>query len=246
MCRASINQAKRCDSRSQTMFYDLSPVWISLATSIVATAITMVVGIAAASWRERRSGSAYAIFDGVALLPLVLPPTVVGFLLLLLFGRHGPLGKFLLHAGMTVVFSWPATVIAAAVVSFPLMYVTARAAIAQVDAPLLQAARTLGASEWRVFRRIVVPLAAPGLLAGTILSFARALGEFGATLMLAGDIPGRTETIPLAIYFAVEAGDMRRAIIWSVIDVAISLSLLFALYYWARPQSTTRAQLGRS
>jgi molybdate transport system permease protein len=245
MCRASINQAKRCDSRSQTMFYDLSPVWISLATSIVATAITMVVGIAAASWRERRSGSAYAIFDGVALLPLVLPPTVVGFLLLLLFGRHGPLGKFLLHAGMTVVFSWPATVIAAAVVSFPLMYVTARAAIAQVDAPLLQAARTLGASEWRVFRRIVVPLAAPGLLAGTILSFARALGEFGATLMLAGDIPGRTETIPLAIYFAVEAGDMRRAIIWSVIDVAISLALLFALYYWARPQSTSRAQLGR-
>ncbi len=227
------------------MFYDLSPVWISLATSIVATAITMVVGVAAASWRERRSGSAYAIFDGVALLPLVLPPTVVGFLLLLLFGRHGPLGKLLLRAGMTIVFSWPATVIAAAVVSFPLMYVTARAAIAQVDAPLLQAARTLGASEWRVFRRIVVPLAAPGLLAGTILSFARALGEFGATLMLAGDIPGRTETIPLAIYFAVEAGDMRRAIIWSVIDVAISLALLFALYYWARPQSSARAQLER-
>ena len=227
------------------MFYDLSPVWISLATSIVATAITLVVGVAAASWRERRSGPAYAIFDGIALLPLVLPPTVVGFLLLLLFGRHGPLGKLLLRAGMTIVFSWPATVIAAAVVSFPLMYLTARAAIAQVDAPLLQAARTLGASEWRVFRRIVVPLAAPGLLAGTILSFARALGEFGATLMLAGDIPGRTETIPLAIYFAVEAGDMRRAIIWSVIDVAISLALLFALYYWARPQSSARAQLER-
>jgi molybdate transport system permease protein len=147
---------------------------------------------------------------------------------------------------MTLVFSWPATVIAAAVVSFPLMYLTARAAIAQVDAPLLQAARTLGASEWRVFRRIVVPLAAPGLLAGTILSFARALGEFGATLMLAGDIPGRTETIPLAIYFAVEAGDMRRAILWSVIDVAISLALLFSLYHWARPQSNSRAQLGRS
>src|SRR5580704_7449939 len=139
MCRASINQAKRCDSRSQTMFYDLSPVWISLATSIVATAITMVVGIAAASWRERRSGSAYAIFDGVALLPLVLPPTVVGFLLLLLFGRHGPLGQLLLRIGVSIVFSWPATVIAAAVVSFPLMYLTARAAIAQVDVPLLQA-----------------------------------------------------------------------------------------------------------
>jgi len=227
------------------MFSDLSPVWISLATSIVATAITMVLGVAAAFWRERRSGSAFAIFDGIALLPLVLPPTVVGFLLLLLFGRHGPLGRLFLRIGMTVVFSWPATVIAAAVVSFPLMYLTARAAIAQVDAPLLQAARTLGASEWRVFRRIVVPLAAPGLLAGTILSFARALGEFGATLMLAGDIPGRTETIPLAIYFAVEAGDMRRAIIWSVIDVAISLALLFGLYYWTRAQSASRAQFGR-
>ena len=103
----------------------------------------------------------------------------------------------------------------------------------------------MGASEWRVFRRIVVPLAAPGLLAGTILSFARALGEFGATLMLAGDIPGRTETIPLAIYFAVEAGDMSRAIIWSVIDVAISLALLFGLYYWTRAQSASRAQFGR-
>jgi molybdate transport system permease protein len=228
------------------MFYDLSPVWISLATSIVATAITLILGVAAAFWRERRSGPTYAIFDGIALLPLVLPPTVVGFLLLLLFGRHGPLGQLLLRIGVSIVFSWPATVIAAAVVSFPLMYLTARAAIAQVDAPLLQAARTLGASEWRVFRRIVIPLAAPGLLAGTILSFARALGEFGATLMLAGDIPGRTETIPLAIYFAVEAGDMRRAIIWSVIDVTISLALLFALYYWARPQSAARAQFGRS
>jgi molybdate transport system permease protein len=245
MSRALKIHAKQRAQETQSMFYDLSPVWISLATSIVATAITLVIGVAAASWRERRSGTAYAIFDGIALLPLVLPPTVVGFLLLLLFGRHGPLGQLLLRIGISIVFSWPATVIAAAVVSFPLMYLTARAAIAQVDAPLLQAARTLGASEWRVFRRIVIPLAAPGLLAGTILSFARALGEFGATLMLAGDIPGRTETIPLAIYFAVEAGDMRRAIIWSVIDVTISLALLFALYYWARPQSAARAQFGR-
>ena len=246
MSRAQQIPGKQRAQESQSMFYDLSPVWISLATSIVATAITLILGVAAASWRERRTGTAYAIFDGIALLPLVLPPTVVGFLLLLLFGRHGPLGQLLLRIGVSIVFSWPATVIAAAVVSFPLMYLTARAAIAQVDAPLLQAARTLGASEWRVFRRIVIPLAAPGLLAGTILSFARALGEFGATLMLAGDIPGRTETIPLAIYFAVEAGDMRRAIIWSVIDVTISLALLFALYYWARPQSAARAQFGRS
>jgi molybdate transport system permease protein len=120
------------------------------------------------------------------------------------------------------------------------MYVTARAALAQIDPELLNAARTLGASEWHAFRRVALPLAAPGILAGTILSFARAFGEFGATLMLAGDIPGRTETIPLAIYFAVEANEMPRAISWSVIDIAISLAFLLGLYYWTRTQTVAR------
>ena len=129
-------------------------------------------------------------------------------------------------------FSWPATVIAAAVVAFPLMYLTARAALEQVDPHFLQAARTLGASEWRVFREVALPLAWPGVLAGTILSFARALGEFGATLMLAGNIPGKTATIPIAIYFAVEADDVQRALAWCAVDVAISLALLGGLYYW--------------
>src|SRR6204780_1871741 len=122
---------------------DLSPLWISLATSLTATAITFVVGLAAAAWRERYTGPAMAIVDGIFLLPLVLPPTVVGFFLLLLFGRNGPLGKLLNHLGTTVVFSWPATVIAAAVVAFPLMYLTARGALEQVDTYFLQAARTL-------------------------------------------------------------------------------------------------------
>jgi molybdate transport system permease protein len=225
---------------------DLSPIWISLATSLTATAITFVVGIAAAAWRERRSGPMFALLDGIFLLPLVLPPTVVGFLLLLLFGRNGPFGRILLKLGTTIVFSWPATVIAAAVVSFPLMYVTARAALAQVDPELMNAARTLGASEWRAFRRVAMPLATPGISAGTILSFARAFGEFGATLMLAGDIPGRTETIPLAIYFAVEANEMSRAVIWSLIDVGISLALLFGLYYWTHLQSSASARVGRA
>ena len=216
------------------MAIDWSPVWISLATSLTATAITMVAGLAAAAWRERRTGAAVALIDGIFLLPLVLPPTVVGFFLLLLFGRHGPLGKLLLRFGATVVFSWPATVIAAAVVSFPLMYLTARAALEQVDSHFLQAARTLGASEWRVFREVALPLAWPGILAGTILSFARALGEFGATLMLAGNIPGKTATIPIAIYFAVEADDIRRAMAWCAVDLAISLVLLGALYHWTR------------
>ena len=213
-----------------------------MATSITATVITLVAGLAAAAWRERRAGPAMALVDGIFLLPLVLPPTVVGFLLLLLFGRNGPIGKLLLHFGATVVFSWPATVIAAAVVAFPLMYLTARAALAQVDAHVLEAARTLGASEWRVFHEIALPLAWPGVVAGTILSFARALGEFGATIMLAGNIPGRTATIPIAIYFAVEADDVERALTWCSMDVVISLALLGGLYYWTHVKGLGRGR----
>src|ERR1700730_16183906 len=224
---------------------DWSPLWISLATSVTATLITLAAGVAAAAWRGRRTGPALALVDGMFLLPLVLPPTVVGFFLLLLFGRNGPLGTLLLRLGATVVFSWPATVIAAAVVSFPLMYLTARAALEQVDPHFLEAARTLGASEWHLFREVTLPLAWPGVLAGTILCFARALGEFGATLMLAGNIPGKTATIPIAIYFAVEANDIERAMVWCLIDVVISLALLGGLYYWTRAQVPGRARWAR-
>jgi molybdate transport system permease protein len=224
---------------------DWSPLWISIATSVTATVVTLVAGLAAAAWRESRTGPAMALVDGIFLLPLVLPPTVVGFLLLLLFGRNGPLGKLFLEFGATIVFSWPATVIAATVVAFPLMYLTARAALEQVDPQMLQAARTLGATEWRVFREVALPLAWPGVLAGTILSFARALGEFGATLMLAGNIPGKTETIPIAIYFAVEANEMQRAAMWCFIDIGISLALLAGLYYWTHLQGPGRMQWAR-
>jgi len=227
------------------MGVNLSPVWLSLETSVTATAITLAAGAAAAVWRANRRGIGPALLDGIFLLPLVLPPTVVGFILLLLFGRHGPIGRLLLHFGASVVFSWPATVIAAAVVSFPLMYLSVRAALEQLDRTLLQAARTLGASEWRVFRRVSLPLAWPGILAGTILAFARALGEFGATLMLAGSIPGKTETIPIAIYISVEAGEMRRAMAWSVMDVAISLAMVAGMYYWTHLQNPARAGLVR-
>jgi molybdate transport system permease protein len=224
---------------------DWSPIWISLATSVAATAITLVLGLGVAVWRERRASPAAALMDGIFLLPLVLPPTVVGFFLLLVLGRNGPIGRLLLHFDTTIVFSWPATVIAAAVVSFPLMYLTARAALEQVDPQFLQAARILGASEWRVFREVALPLAWPGVLAGTILSFARALGEFGATLMVAGNIPGRTATIPIAIYFAVEADDMRSALGWCAVDVMISLTLLAGLYYWTNIQGPGRAGWAR-
>ena len=224
---------------------DWSPLLISLATSLVATAVTLVAGLAAAAWRQNRAGAGAALIDGIFILPLVLPPTVVGFLLLLLFGRNGPLGKLLLQFGASVVFSWPATVIAATVVSFPLMYITARAALEQVDPHLLQAARTLGASEARIFREVALPLAWPGVLAGTILCFARALGEFGATLMLAGNIPGKTETIPIAIYFAVEANEIQRAMAWCAVDVGISVALLGGLYYWTHAQRLRRERWGQ-
>ncbi len=224
---------------------DWSPLLISLATSLVATAVTLVAGLAAAAWRQNRAGAGAALVDGIFILPLVLPPTVVGFLLLLLFGRNGPLGKLLLQIGATVVFSWPATVIAATVVAFPLMYITARAALEQVDPHLLQAARTLGASEARIFREVALPLAWPGVLAGTILCFARALGEFGATLMLAGNIPGKTETIPIAIYFAVEANEIQRAMAWCAVDVGISVALLGGLYYWTHAQRLRRERWGQ-
>lgn len=222
------------------MAADFSPVSISLATSVTATVVTFVLGLWAAVWRAGRAGPAVGIIDGIFLLPLILPPTVIGFGLLLLFGRNGPIGQVLLHFGATVVFSWPATVITAAVVSFPLMYLTARAGLEQVDRNLLQAARTLGASEWRAFREVRLPLAWPAILAGVILSFARALGEFGATLMLAGNIPGRTETIPIAIYFAVEGDDLRAAAAWSFADVLISMALIAALYFWTHTKNPYR------
>src|ERR1700735_2863660 len=225
---------------------DWSPLLISLATSLVATAVTLVAGLAAAAWRQNRAGAGAALVDGIFILPLVLPPTVVGFLLLLLFGRNGPLGTLLLQFGASVVFSWPATVIAATVVSFPLMYITARAALEQVDPHLLQAERTLGASEARIFREVALPLAWPGVLAGTILSFARAMGEFGATLMLAGNIPGRTQTMPIAIFSAAESGDMRAATIWVVLIVTLSLAIIRLLHYERKTRPASPIETGSS
>jgi molybdate transport system permease protein len=215
---------------------DLAPVWISLRTAVTATIVTLVLGVISARWRVRGHSRAWELLDAVLLLPLVLPPTVVGFFLLLFFGKNGPFGQLLLKLGVVVVFSWPATVIAASVVAFPLMYVTARGALEQLDPQLLQAARTLGASEWRVFWRVAVPLAWPGIVAGMILSFARALGEFGATLMLAGNIPGQTQTLPVAIFFAIESGETEQAVIWVVMVMGISFAVLAALAVWTRRQ----------
>ena len=212
---------------------DLSPVWISLKTATTATIITFFVGVIAARWMLGYRGKGKGLIDGVLTSPLVLPPTVVGFLLLLLFGKHGPVGQLLQAVDITVIFTWYATVITATVVAFPLMYKTALGAFKQIDGNLLACARTLGASEWTVFWQIMLPLAKPGLIAGVLLAFARALGEFGATLMLAGSIPGRTQTIPIAIFFAAESGAMDQALAWVVVILAISLGVITAVNFWS-------------
>ncbi|VXD22915.1 Molybdate ABC transporter, inner membrane subunit [Planktothrix serta PCC 8927] len=216
------------------MTTDLSPLWISLKTAGLATLFTFFTGIAAAHWMLNYRGRWKSLIEGIFVSPLILPPTVVGFLLLLLFGKNGPLGQLTALFDFTVIFTWYAAVIAATVVAFPLMYKTALGAFEQVDRSLLQVAETLGASKGRIFWQVLLPLSAPGILAGTMLAFARALGEFGATLMLAGNIPGRTQTIPMAIYFAVEAGAMNEAWLWVTVIMTISLSGIIAVNLWQK------------
>jgi molybdate transport system permease protein len=225
-----------------TLPIDYSPLWISLATTCVATVATFFLGMLAARLMYDIRGSLRAWIDGLLTLPLVLPPTVVGFFLLLLLGRRSFIGHALEQIGIVIVFSWPATVIAATVVAFPLMYRTTLGAFEQVNPNLLDAARTLGASEWRVFRRVLLPMAAPGVLAGTVLAFARAMGEFGATLMLAGNIPGRTQTMPIAIFSAAEGGDMRVAFLWVSLIVLLSLAIIRLLHWERKTRKATPNQ----
>ena len=223
------------------MFNDISPLWISLKISLIATTITFFLGIAAAYWMLGYRGKWKSIIEGIFISPLILPPTVVGFLLLVLFGKYGIFGQFLASFNINIVFTWYAAVITATVVAFPLMYKTALGAFEQIDANLIRAARTLGASEWTVFWRVSFPLAIPGIIAGTTLAFARALGEFGATLMLAGNIPGQTQTIPMAIYFSVEGGSMQEAWAWALVITIVSLSGIVTVNFW---QETRRRHLG--
>ncbi len=212
---------------------DLTPIVISLKTATLATIITFFLGIIAARSLLTTRGIIKGLLDGLLTSPLVLPPTVVGFLLLLLLGRNGPVGQLLQLLEIRVIFTWAATVIAATVVAFPLMYKTALGAFKQIDSNLLAAGRTLGASEGKIFWWVMLPLAKPGLIAGTLLTFARALGEFGATLMVAGSIPGQTQTIPVAIFFAAESGAMDQALVWTVVTVAISLGVTVAVNFWS-------------
>ena len=206
----------------------LSPLQVSLKVALVATVFTFLLGIFA-GYRVAKMKRWKGIVDGIFTLPMVLPPTVVGFFLLLIFGKNGWLGQFLEKIGMTVVFTWYGAVIAAAVVSFPLMYRTARGAFEQMNQDLIYAGRTLGMRESIIFWRVVIPNCWPGIVSGTVLAFARALGEFGATSMLAGNIPGRTQTMSLAIYAAVAGNNREKAYMWVAVIMGISFVMMFLM-----------------
>jgi len=210
----------------------ISPILLSVRIAAIATVLTFLVGLGLARIFATHRVPLRGVWEAILLLPLVFPPTITGFLLSVVFGRRGLLGGILAQAGVQVVFTWAAAVIASFVVSLPLMYQNSKAALRAVEPQYARAARTLGVSEGRIFRRVTLPIAAPGILAGTALSFARALGEFGATLMAAGNIPGRTQTIPLAIYSAVEAGRSAEANILLGVTVALSF-ILVAVVSWS-------------
>ena len=213
---------------------DWSPLFISLQTAVVTILIVFFLGVFAAWKVVQIKNEAYKIWiDGLLTLPLVLPPTVVGFVLLYLLGNNGPIGYYLVnYCGLQIAFTWLATVVTASVISFPLMYRCAKAALEQVDEGLWLAAKALAMPEWRIFYRIILPNAIPGLLAGASLAFARALGEFGATTMLAGNIIGQTRTLPQAIYSEAVSGEMTTAGWYTLVIVFICLTAVISVNWY--------------
>lgn len=211
---------------------DWSPLFISLKTGIVATFISFFLGIYAARKVVKTTPGKKAVIDGILTLPMVLPPTVAGFFLLLIFSKRRPFGIFLYETfDIKVVQSWLGCIIAATVIAFPLMYRNARAAFEQLDVNLIYAGRTLGMSDIRIFWKVVIPSAGPGIASGTILSFARALGEYGATSMLAGNIPGKTGTISQKIAMVIQDGDYATAGVWVAIVMLIAFLVIFSMNF---------------
>lgn len=209
---------------------DWSPLFISIKTGIVATIFSFFLGIYAARKVVKTTPGKKAIIDGILTLPMVLPPTVAGFFLLLIFSRRRPFGIFLFeNFGIKVVQTWLGCIIAATVISFPLMYRNARAAMEQIDVNLIYAGRTLGMSDTEIFWKVVIPTAGPGIASGTILTFARALGEYGATSMLAGNIPGKTGTIAQKIAMVIQDGDYMTAGVWVAIVMVIAFLVIFLM-----------------
>lgn len=223
---------------------DMSPLWITLKTSVTAIIIVFFLGLLAAYFCMRLSTHAQDIADSLLTIPLVLPPTVCGFLLLLAFSRNTAIGQWFIDIGFPLVFSWQATVIAAVVVAFPLMYRSAKGAFESLDPNMLDAARTLGWSEAKIFFKLMLPLSWSSIAAGTVLAFARGLGEFGATLFLAGNYLGVTRTIPIAIYFEWMNGNIEVAIFWTIIIIIFSFIVILFINLWSRHTTRYRAKEG--
>lgn len=213
----------------------LSPIIISLKVSLISTIFTLITGVALARIITKYNFKGKNVLESIIILPMVLPPSVTGYGLLILLGKRSFIGGFLYKSfGTSLIFTLGAACIASYIVSLPLMYQSCKAAFVNVDKTYENTARTLGASEIRVFFKVTLPLSWIGILSGIVLSFARALGEFGATLMVAGNIPGKTQTIPLAIYFAVEGGDNKTANILFTIVLVFSFLLIYGLNMWTK------------
>ncbi|MBE4907552.1 molybdate ABC transporter permease subunit [Bacillus luteolus] len=205
-----------------------SPVKLSLQIASFSLLVVLILGVLIARLMANRTFKGKSIVDTLLLLPLVLPPSVVGFLLIVIFGKNSYIGQFIEWLfNQPIIFTWWAAVIAAIVVSFPLMYQSVLIGFESIDKDIEDASRIDGASEWNVFLQITVPLASKAIITGGILSFARALGEFGATLMFAGNIPGKTQTIPTAIYVAMDSGNMGLA--WTLVIIILSISFLMLI-----------------
>ncbi|MBP2653243.1 MAG: modB [Firmicutes bacterium] len=221
------------------------PVILSIKVALMSLVFVTVFGVACAYSMRRLEFPAKAALEAVFTLPLVLPPVVTGFILLVMIGKNGPIGRlFTDYFNTQLIFTPYAAVLAGTVVAFPLMYQSTKAALQGVDARFEDAARTLGAGEWRVFWTVTLPLAWPGLVAGVVLSFARALGEFGATIMVAGNIPGKTQTLPLAIYFAAESNDLSTAGIYVLIISGITFAAVYWLNIWTKTKVKTSSYRG--
>lgn len=209
-----------------------SPVRLSLEIASVSGFIVLVFGVLIGRLMSRSKFKGKVLVETLILLPLVLPPSVVGFLLIVVFGRQSPVGQLLeVIFNQSIMFTWWAAAIASTVVAFPLMYQSVKTGFEEIDAEIEGAARIDGANEWQLFLFVTIPLALKSILSGGILSFARALGEFGATLMFAGNIPGKTQTIPTAIYIALDSGNMRLAWLWVISIIVISFIMLLSIQF---------------
>lgn len=213
----------------------LKPIILSLKIATLSTIINLILVLFLAHIMTYKNFKGKSLIESIITMPLVLPPSVTGYILLLLLGKNGPFGKLLYNIfGINIVFTWVAALIASIVITFPLMYQSIKAAFSNIDPIYSKAADTLGANRIKIFFTITIPLSIHGIISGVVLAFTRALGEFGATLMIAGNIPNKTQTIPTAIYFATESGDSYTANVLVLIMTLFSFTVMWGLNYWSK------------